>query len=68
MNESITRAAGGVDGQQTGGRDAAAGDPLDRPRSRGSAPRSTARSPQRSFGDDVLTDDVEGFHRRIVQA
>jgi FO synthase len=67
MNESITRAAGGVNGQQM---EAA---------TLQQAIRSIGREPRQrttlygnvisaQFGNDVLTDDVEGFHRRIVQA
>ena len=68
MNESITRAAGGVNGQEM---DAA---------SMQAAIRSIGREPRQrttlygapvnsaQLRNDVLTDDVEGFHRIVVQA
>ena len=67
MDESITRAAGGVNGQQmtaSGMREAIS--------SIGRTPRQRttlyAEPPSAQLGDHVLADDVERFHRIIVQA
>ncbi|MBU6379180.1 MAG: 5-amino-6-(D-ribitylamino)uracil--L-tyrosine 4-hydroxyphenyl transferase CofH [Gammaproteobacteria bacterium] len=67
MNESITRAAGGVNGQQL---DAASLRAAIASIGREPQQRSTlyARLASAQLGDDVLTDDVERFHRRVVQA
>jgi FO synthase len=70
MNESITRAAGGVNGQEMDVASmeqairAAGRTPRQRTTLYGEVP--TKRSAQ--FRDHVLTDDIEGFHRVVVQA
>ena len=70
MNESITRAAGGVNGQMM---DAAAmieaihsigREPRQRTTLYGEAPTSSSAQ----LRNDVLSDDVEGLHRVVVQA
>ena len=70
MNESITRAAGGVNGQEM---DVASMEQVIRAAGRTPRQRTTLygdvptkRSAQ--FRDYVLTDDIEGFHRVVVQA
>ncbi|MFM7396952.1 MAG: 5-amino-6-(D-ribitylamino)uracil--L-tyrosine 4-hydroxyphenyl transferase CofH [Gammaproteobacteria bacterium] len=70
MNESITRAAGGVNGQQM---DAASMEQSIRsigrvPRQRTTLYGDVATERSAQFRNDVLTDDVEGLHRIVVQA
>ncbi|MBM4210489.1 MAG: CofH family radical SAM protein, partial [Gammaproteobacteria bacterium] len=68
MNESITRAAGGVNGQEM---DAASMQAAIRsigrePRQRTTLYGAPANSAQ--LRNDVLANDIEGFHRLVVQA
>jgi len=68
MNESITRAAGGVNGQQmdTASMEAAIYSISREPRQRDTLygrPENLAQ-----LRNDVLADDIEGFHRIVVQA
>ncbi|MBM4217769.1 MAG: CofH family radical SAM protein, partial [Gammaproteobacteria bacterium] len=70
MNESITRAAGGVSGQEM---DAASMEHAIRtvgrvPRQRTTLYRDVSMKDLAQLRDHVLTDDVEGLHRVIVQA
>ena len=67
MDESITRAAGGVNGQQL-----TASGMQEAIRSIGRAPRQRttlyAEPSSAQLGNHVLADDVERFHRVVVQA
>ena len=74
MDESITRAAGGVNGQrldatalQTAIR-ALGREPRQRTTLYGSCGSAHDSSGSAQLRDDVLADDVQSFHRRVVQA
>jgi FO synthase len=70
MNESITRAAGGVNGQEMDAQSMEQGiRSVGRvPRQRSTLYRDLSAMRSAQLRDHVLADDVEGFHRIIVQA
>jgi FO synthase len=65
MNESITRAAGGVNGQEMDAASMRAAITFDRTHTARAQHALRRRSAQ--FGQNQLADDVQGFHRLIVQ-